>query len=212
MMMTAAKRHRIKGLYAVTPDTDDTASLLYKSQRILGGGAGILQYRSKSSDQTLKLAQARALQQLCHQAGALFIINDDVALALQLKADGVHLGECDGSLQAARKVLGPDYVIGASCYGNVELARQACRDGVDYLAFGAVHASVSKPEAAVVPLSLFSPSHQLGLPLVAIGGITLENAAAVIAAGADSIAVINALYAAEDPYEAARSLNGLFAV
>jgi len=201
---------QIRGLYAVTPDTTDTASLLSRSQAVLKGGANILQYRSKSSDAVMKSEQAAALQRLCQETGALFIINDDIELALKLQADGVHLGECDGSLREARQRLGPDRILGASCYGSIELARQARQAGVDYLAFGAVFPSGSKPEAREVPLSLFSPKHELGLPLVAIGGITLDNARSVVRAGADSIAVINALFGAADPCQAARSLSALF--
>lgn len=203
---------KIKGLYAVTPETRDSAGLLYKVEQILRGGAQVVQYRSKSADQKLKLDQAYTIQQLCKQYKAIFIVNDDLMLAQQLHADGVHLGITDASLDQARKLLGPDAIIGASCYDQLDFAKKACAAGVDYLAFGAVFHSRSKPEAVHAPLSLFAAAKSYNLPLVAIGGITPENAKSVIEAGADSIAVINSLFAVDDPYQAASQLKNFFTI
>ena len=145
--MKKKMKPKIKGLYAVTPETRDSAGLLYKVEQILRGGAQVVQYRSKSADQKLKLDQAYTIQQLCKQYKAIFIVNDDLMLAQQLHADGVHLGITDASLDQARKLLGPDAIIGASCYDQLDFAKKACAAGVDYLAFGAVFHSRSKPEA-----------------------------------------------------------------
>lgn len=200
----------IKGLYAITPEMGDTRQLLKQVELIIAGGARILQYRSKSADTQLKFDQARQLQALCSQQAVTFIINDDLEMAAELKADGVHLGQTDHSILHARALLGSDALIGASCYDQVELARQAAANGADYLAFGAVFQSLSKPDTVHAPLTLFSQARNLNLPLVAIGGITEKNADSVISAGADAIAVINGLFSAPDPYQAACTLSDLF--
>lgn len=200
----------IKGLYAITPDMADTKLMLSQVERIIAGGARILQYRNKTSDKPHQYHQARQLQRLCKQTAVTFIINDDLEMAAELRADGIHLGQTDASLLQARAVLGSDALIGASCYNQVELARQASANGADYLAFGAVFQSLSKPDTVRAPLTLFSQARDLGLPLVAIGGITEKNARSVIRAGADAIAVINGLFSAADPYQASARLSELF--
>jgi thiamine-phosphate pyrophosphorylase len=147
----------------------------------------------------LRREQGRALAALCRQAGACFIVNDDVALALELDADGAHLGTDDGDLATARKQLRRGKLLGASCYDRIELAQAAVQANVDYLAFGSVFGSVTKPSAVRVPLALFAEARRrFPLPLVAIGGITLQNASEVFAAGADAVAVISALFDAGD--------------
>jgi thiamine-phosphate pyrophosphorylase len=200
----------IRGLYAVTPDCTDTLALIQQVKQTIEGGVRILQYRSKLNSAQLKQEQAYQLQILCKQSGVLFIINDDIELAMHLKADGVHLGLEDATLRQARTLLGPDVIIGASCYDQLAFARQARDAGADYLAFGAVFPSSSKPDTVNAPLSLFSSARKLALPLVAIGGININNAASVISAGADAIAVINGLFAAADPCLAAQKLSRLF--
>lgn len=201
----------IHGLYAITPDTDDSERLIEQVSAVLDGGARILQYRNKSEDQVRHLWQANILASLCKSRNALFIINDDVSLALAVGADGVHLGRDDGDIAAARARLGPAAIIGASCYDSLELAEQAVKAGASYVAFGAVFPSATKPAAVRAPLSLFAAAKALGVPSVAIGGISAANAAEVIAAGADAIAVIGGLFEKDDPALAAETLSQLFA-
>jgi len=200
----------IRGLYAITQNIVDSNHLIDSVGQALAGGVRILQYRNKSGDAALRLSQASALQSLCKQWGALFLINDDIPLAARLQADGVHLGREDGAIAAARSQLGARAIIGASCYNDIELARQARAAGADYVAFGAMFASGTKPGAVHAPLAILGQARELGLPVVAIGGITPGNASEVIAAGADAIAVINGIFAASDPGHAARSLSRLF--
>lgn len=201
----------IHGLYAITPDTDDSERLIEQVSAVLDGGARILQYRNKSEDQVRHLWQANILASLCKSRNALFIINDDVSLALAVGADGVHLGRDDGDIAAARARLGPAAIIGASCYDSLALAEQAVKAGASYVAFGAVFPSATKPAAVRAPLSLFAAAKALGVPSVAIGGISAANAAEVIAAGADAIAVIGGLFDNDDPALAAETLSQLFA-
>lgn len=192
-------KRRLAGLYAITPNEACTDILFDKVGQALRGGACAVQYRNKTAGPELRLEQGRALAALCREAGAAFIVNDDVALALALDADGVHLGGDDGDLAEARRSLGQGKLVGASCYNRIELAEAAARAGVDYLAFGSVFSSGTKPGAVRAPLSLFAEARRsLALPLVAIGGITLQNAPQVFAAGADAVAVISAVFDADD--------------
>jgi thiamine-phosphate pyrophosphorylase len=192
-------QRKIAGLYAITPDESRTDILVRKVGQALRGGASLVQYRNKTAAAELRLEQGRALAALCRDAGAAFIVNDDLALALALDADGVHLGGDDGNLAAARQCLGQGKLLGASCYNRIEVAEAAVQAGVDYLAFGSVFSSGTKPGAARAPLALFAEARRsFGLPLVAIGGITRENAPQVYAAGADAVAVISAVFDAGD--------------
>lgn len=200
----------IKGLYAVTPDITDTMCVLSMVKSALVGGANVVQYRNKLADSALKMTQAVALLALCRAHGVPLIINDDVALANAIDADGVHLGATDGDIAHARKTLGADKIIGASCYGQLALATRVVQDGADYVAFGACFASSTKPNAPVASLSLFRDAKHLDVPMVAIGGITLHNVAQLKAAGADAIAVINALFNADDIQQTAQQFNQLF--
>lgn len=188
----------IKGLYAVTPDIADTQSLCEMVTAALQGGASIVQYRNKQANAGLQHVQASALLTICRQYEVPLIINDDIALCALLDADGVHLGGADGDIAAARKLLGPEKIIGASCYNRLELAQQAAKQGASYVAFGACFDSSTKPNAAVASLDLFAQAKKLNLPTVAIGGITLENIQSVKQAGADAAAVINALFGSKD--------------
>lgn len=202
---------RIRGLYAVTPDIADTAELLAKVDSALAGGARLLQYRNKAADAALRLEQAPALLSLCRKRRVPLIINDDLALATSLDADGLHLGAEDGPLAAARSTLGPGKLLGASCYNQIGNALNAARDGADYVTFGSFYPSSVKPGAVPAPLALLQEARRrVALPLVAIGGITLDNAPQLIAAGADSIAVISALFGAPDVRVAARRFAALF--
>jgi len=201
----------IAGLYAITPEEPRTEILVDKVRQALSGGAAVVQYRNKTGNAALREEQGRALAAVCRAAGAPFIVNDDLALALALDADGVHLGAEDGDLVAARRRLGQGKLLGASCYDRIELARAAVAAGVDYLAFGSVFASGTKPAAVRAPLALFVEARRsISLPLVAIGGITLQNASQVFAAGADAAAVIGALFEASDISACASGFSQLY--
>ncbi|MEK7361481.1 MAG: thiamine phosphate synthase [Pseudomonadota bacterium] len=203
-------KRKLAGLYAITPDEPRTDILVDKVGQALRGGASALQYRNKSAGRELRLAQGRALAALCRAAGAAFIVNDDLALALELGADGAHLGADDGDLAEARRRLGQDKLLGVSCYDRVELAQAAAQAGADYLAFGSVFSSSTKPGAVRAPLAIFAEARRsFSLPLVAIGGITLQNAPQVFAAGADAVAVISALFDAGDIAERAAGFTRL---
>lgn len=202
---------RISGLYAITPEQPDTALLLSQVRAALSGGARMVQYRSKSMDAALQHEQASELLELCHAFEVPLIVNDSLRLADLSGADGVHLGRDDGSLRQARIVLGSEKVIGVSCYDNLELAMQAEAEGADYVAFGSFFPSTTKPGAVTAPLSLLNEAKtHLSVPVVAIGGINLENAASLIAAGADSIALITGLFDAPDIQIAAQQYSQLF--
>ena len=184
------------GLYAITdgPRPD----LLDACAHALAGGARMLQYRDKTADVARRRAEASALLELCTRHGIPFIINDDVALARAIGAHGVHLGEHDDSLTAARSQLGHDAIIGVSCYDSLMLAQRAAEAGASYVAFGAFFASPTKPLARHASIELLRQSAALGLPRVAIGGITPDNGAALVEAGADYLAVISAVFGSAD--------------
>lgn len=200
----------IGGLYAITPQEQNTPALLRQVRLALQGGARILQYRNKSVDASQRLEQASALRQLTREFAVPLIINDDARLAMQVDADGVHLGGEDGSVSAARRILGSGKIIGVSCYNRVGLAHQAAGEGADYVAFGAFFASIVKPSAPVATLDLLRQARrEIDLPLVAIGGITVENGASLLTAGADALAVISALFGAADVLSASRQFANL---
>lgn len=202
----------ISGLYAVTPDVADTPRLIAMARAALAGGARLLQYRNKPAGPELRLAQARALLALCRKYRASFIINDHLDLALAVDADGLHLGADDGSLAAARAQIGPARILGASCYDRLELALEAEGLGADYVAFGSFYPSRVKRGAVRAPLALLRQARRsLSIPVVAIGGITHENAPQLVAAGAHCVAVISALFDADDVELAARRFSALFA-
>lgn len=197
----------MRGLYAITPDTADSDLLARKVEQALGAGVAMLQYRNKIISKDKRLLQAKELAPLARGYGVPFIVNDDVEIALAVGANGVHLGREDGDLAAARAKL-PGRILGASCYDDIDRARAAVRAGADYVAFGAVYPSPTKPDAVHAPLTLFQ--NDLGVPLCAIGGITLDNAAALIAAGADLLAVLSDLFDAPDIAQRASQYRKLF--
>jgi len=201
------------GLYAVTPDGLETPRLLMLAEAALAAGIPLLQYRDKSGDAARRLEQAGALLALCRRYGARLIINDDVALARQVDADGVHLGGEDGDLAAARTLLGPDKLIGASCYADFARAQAAAAAGADYVAFGAVYPSPTKPLARRASLELIAQARRElpGVQVAAIGGITLDNVVPVISAGAQFAAVITDLFEAPDVTARAAAYQRLFA-
>lgn len=199
-----------RGLYAITPDETDTARLFARVDAVLRAGAVWLQYRNKLADDLLRDQQSRALQPLCHSYGVPLIINDDWRLAAAIGADGVHLGEDDGELAAARAVLGRAAILGASCYDDVSLARRAVDAGASYVAFGAFFPSPTKPQARRASLDLLRDTADFGIPRVAIGGITPDNARSLVVAGADLIAVISGVFDAPDPVAATRDYLSCF--
>ncbi|MBA2689214.1 MAG: thiamine phosphate synthase [Burkholderiales bacterium] len=211
--MNSPRQHpavKVSGLYAVTPDEAATEALLEKVRRAIAGGAGIIQYRGKNVDPVTRLSQAEALASLTRAQQTLFIVNDCAELAGRVGAGGVHLGRDDGDVAVARAVL-PGKIIGVSCYADLARAIEAEKAGADYVAFGAAFASATKPGAAPAPLSLYREAkRRLRIPVVAIGGIDLKNAEQLIAAGVDAVAVISALFNANDITAAAKGFSDLF--
>ncbi|HEX7043731.1 MAG TPA: thiamine phosphate synthase [Burkholderiales bacterium] len=201
----------IRGLYAIADTACLGAELSSKVEAALRGGARVVQYRDKSNDAARRRREAEALRALCARRGALFVVNDDIALARAVGADGLHLGRDDASIEEARALCGADILIGVSCYNELQRAEEAARRGADYLAFGSVFPSPTKPEAVrASPALLAAAKAQFALPVVAIGGITPENGAALVAAGVDALAVISALFAQADVEAAARRYAALF--
>ena len=200
---------KLRGLYAITPDIADRRRLRTLVGQALEGGIAALPYRCKSLPSSLRLEEATALAALCRSRGVPLIVNDDSGIAIAAGADGAHLGRDDGDLATARATLGGQ-LLGASCYDSLAAARDAVAAGADYVAFGSVFASPTKPAAVRAPLRLFAEAKALGVPLVAIGGINLENAPQLIAAGADCLAVISDLFDAPDVAARARAYGKLF--
>lgn len=199
------------GVYAITPETADTDHLLMQVEAALAGGVAAVQYRDKSDDVARRHEQVSELVALCRQFDVPLIVNDDLRLADLCDADGVHLGRDDANLREARIILGRDKLVGASCYQSLELALAAQAAGADYVAFGSFFPSPTKPAAGRASLDLLRDATPLiHVPLVAIGGITLANAPQLLDAGADSLAVLSALFAAADIRASARVLNQLF--
>lgn len=202
----------IRGLYAIT-DTALCASrgITNDVAAAIRGGAAMIQYRDKSDDSDRRLKEARTLLRLCRKHKVPLIINDDIELARAVGADGVHLGAEDAGLRSARLRLGPDAIIGISCYNSMELARKAARAGADYIALGAFFETSTKTTAMRAPLALLEEArHNLRLPIVAIGGISTDNGAELIKAGADMLAVVSGVFGSDDPEQAARSYASLF--
>jgi len=193
---------KLRGLYAITPEGP---GLIEKVRAALEGGVSLLQYRNKAA----RLSEAQALAALARRYHVPLIVNDDVDLALEIGAQGVHLGRDDGDLAIARRKM-KGKILGASCYDDLEAARAAVQAGADYVAFGSVFASPTKPGAVRAPLGLFEEAKFLKVPLAAIGGITLENAPAVIAAGAGLLAVVSDLFDATDIRRRALQYGKLF--
>lgn len=210
-----------RGLYGITPEWDDTARLLAAIEAAAAGGMAALQWRRKQIPDELKREQAAHVVALCRRLGVISIINDDPLLALQVGADGVHLGRDDGDVAQARRQLGEQLLIGASCYNELSRAERALQEGADYVAFGAMFASSVKPHAVKASTETVNAGRNLvhsfqragkRPAVVTIGGITPDNAPQVIQAGADSIAVITALFtgSAEQIKTAAQRYSELF--
>ncbi|CAH0218705.1 thiamine phosphate synthase [Stenotrophomonas lactitubi] len=199
-----------RGVYLITPDEPDTARLLARTAPLLAAGATWLQYRNKTASDALRREQATALQALCAAHGVPLIVNDDPALAHAIGAAGVHLGGTDGDIGAARSLLGPDAIIGASCYDQLANAERAVAAGASYVAFGAFFPTTTKVTSSRAHVDLLRQSAALGVPRVAIGGLSPDNVGPIIDAGADLLAVVSGIYAAQDPVATQRAYLARF--
>jgi thiamine-phosphate pyrophosphorylase len=208
-----AQKNRLTGLYAITDEKLIAEDVFdHAIESALQGGTKIIQYRDKSADRQKRLQQASALVSLCTRYQAICIINDDIELAREVNAHGVHLGKDDASLKEARQTLGPDAIIGVSCYNDLALALEAEKNSADYVAFGAIFSSPTKPHAAQAELDMITQAkQQLFIPVCTIGGITDKNIGLVIQHGADMAAIISGLFSADDIEQRARSLSQHFA-
>lgn len=201
---------QVHGLYAITPDEADSLRLVSRVREVLDAGAAWLQYRNKAASAALRRRQIEALLPLCRNYSVPLIVNDDWRLAVELGADGVHLGEDDGDIAAARGALPAGALIGASCYDDIAIARRAVAAGASYVAFGAFFPSPTKPHARRAAPALLASAGSLAVPRVAIGGITPDNAPALVEAGADLLAVISGIFDAPDPAAAVRAYRACF--
>ena len=209
--MTSTTTRKISGLYAITDHALLGDEIVIAVTAAIKGGARVIQYRDKSKDHARKLREANALRQICHRHHVLLLINDDIELALAVNADGVHLGQQDGDIIAARARLGTHAIIGVTCHNQLDLAEKAAAEGASYLAFGAIYPSQSKPQAVLCSLETIKQAkRQFELPLVAIGGISVDNIAPVIAAGASACAVIANLWQSVDICQQATLLSKEF--
>jgi len=206
----AERAARLRGLYAITPEREDDDGLVTLVLQAIAGGATLVQYRAKRLGPVARTRQAHCLARACRDRGVIFIVNDDGVLARECGADGVHLGATDGNPRALREAW-PGAILGVSCYDRPVLARAAAEAGADYVGIGSLFASRVKPGAVHAPLERLAQARAAsGLPVAAIGGITPDNAALAVAAGADMIAVISALFDAPDVAQAARALSRPF--
>ena len=201
----------MRGLYLVTPDWDDTGRLLAVTDIALTAGASLVQYRNKSASPALRAEQAAALLALCRSHSRSLVINDHIDLCRELDADGVHLGGTDSPVAQARALLGPDKIVGASCYGELKLAEMAQQAGASYVAFGGFYPSPVKKYTFVTPPELVEVwRDRVALPMVVIGGMTPLNAAPLVRRGASMVAAITSVYADEDPAARVREFCALF--
>ena len=201
----------MRGLYAITDDHWLAGRLVPAVTAVLAGGCRWVQYRSKQTDARQRQAEATALLAVCREYGAHLLVNDDVLLARTIGAHGVHLGQQDLSAQQAREQLGAEAIIGVTCHDSLALAQAAVEAGADYVAFGRFFSSTTKQTASAAPLSVLAAAkQQLSVPVVAIGGITLDNAADVIAAGADMLAVVGDIFNCDAITARSRAYAALF--
>ncbi|MBR7793250.1 thiamine phosphate synthase [Undibacterium sp. FT147W] len=205
------KTHALRGLYIVTPDWDDTARLLAVTEQALLGGAALVQYRHKTADMPLRRQQATALLTLCRRYHKPLIINDHLDLCMEIDADGLHVGGTDISVAEARAQIGAGKILGASCYGDMQLARSAVASGASYIAFGGFYPSRIKKYAVTTSADIVRDAGQeFDLPRVVIGGMTLQNCQPLMANGAEMVAAISSVYMAENPQQAAADFSRLF--
>jgi thiamine-phosphate pyrophosphorylase len=200
----------MQGLYLVTPNWDDTEQLLAVTEQALRAGVALLQYRHKDASPALRREQGGALRELCHRYSVPFLVNDHVALCRELGADGVHLGGTDAPLAEVRAALGPNKLIGASCYGELARAEAAQAAGASYVAFGGFYPSRVKQYAVTTrPAILRQAREVIRLPLCVIGGMTPDNAAPLVAEGAQLVAAISSVYQADDAAAAVRQFQSI---
>jgi thiamine-phosphate pyrophosphorylase len=205
------KEPNMRGLYLVTPNWDDTDKLLAVTRQALDAGATLIQYRHKDASPGLREEQAAALLALCRRHGRALIVNDYLALCDRIDADGVHVGGTDVPVRAAREALGPDKIVGASCYGDLALAHSAQDAGASYVAFGGFYPSVVKKYPVTTAPGLVAQAKAvLSVPVVVIGGMTPANARPLVEFGADMVAAISSVYQAPDPAGAVREFGKLF--
>jgi len=208
--MSEARQWSLRGLYIVTPDWDDTDKLVGATEQAIQGGATLVQYRHKTADAILRKEQASALLQVCRRYNTPFIINDYVDLCIELDAEGIHVGGTDASVADVRAQVGKDKIVGASCYGTLQLARDAYAAGATYVAFGGFYPSrVKKYEFKTAPEIVAESKKEIPLPVVVIGGMTQENCLPLIAQGTDMVAAISSVYMTENPEAAAREFAQL---
>lgn len=201
----------MKGLYLVTPDWDDTDRLVAASEQAIAGGAALLQYRHKTAGESLRAEQAAALLALCRRLNVPLIVNDHVDLCERLDADGIHVGGTDASVAAVRARLGADKIVGASCYGDLQLARDAAAAGASYVAFGGFYPSrVKQYEVTTSPGIITQALSELAVPVCVIGGMTVENSRPLVELGAHMVAAISSVYLADDRQSAASAFAALF--
>lgn len=201
----------MNGLYLVTPDWDDTGKLVAASEQAIAGGATLLQYRHKTASDALRAEQASALLALCRRLNVPLIINDHVELCEALDADGIHVGGTDASVADVRARVGKDKIVGASCYGDLQLARNAAAAGASYVAFGGFYPSRVKKYAVTTAPDIVSQAiTELDVPVCVIGGMTVENSKPLVALGAHMVAAISSVYAADDAHAAASEFTNLF--
>jgi thiamine-phosphate pyrophosphorylase len=212
MSLNTTQQECLRGLYAVTPDDPLLPRLSTLVSEALAGGVRIVQYRNKVAPPPLFRAQAAELLRICRAAGALLIVNDNPEIAADIGADGVHVGLEDGGAARARAIVGAGCIVGVSCYADLAIAAEAVAQGADYIAFGAMYPSTVKPGAKAAPLSVLTEAKaRFQLPVCAIGGINLGNTPALMAAGADMVAVITDLFDATDIRAQATAYQQLYA-
>ncbi len=204
-------KNKLQGLYVITDPILCGSRIIENIEQAIDGGANIIQYRNKTANKQQQLNEAQAVQVLCQRQQRLFIINDDIALALAVNADGVHLGQTDGNIRSAREQLGKQKIIGVTCHSDLDAAKAAQLQGADYVAFGRFYPSHTKPAAPPAEIDILHQAKaQLRLPVVAIGGVTIENASTLINAGADMLAVIHAVFAQDNIKKSAQNFSQLF--
>jgi thiamine-phosphate pyrophosphorylase len=201
----------MKGLYIVTPDWDDTEKMVAATEAALRGGVALVQYRHKTASPELRKEQATQLLALCRKHNRPLVINDFIELCLELDADGIHVGGTDAPVAEVRAAIGPDKILGASCYGSLELAHTAHQAGASYVAFGGFYPSRVKKYEVTTPVDIITRAKaQLPVPVVVIGGMTQENSVPLVEAGADMVAAISSVYMIDDPQAAAQQFTKLF--
>jgi len=202
---------KLRGLYVITDPVLCKSNLNDMVEQAILGGAEIIQYRNKNTDRQQQYNEAKALKTLCQQHDKIFIVNDNIDLAIEADADGVHLGQTDANIQDARQRLGSNKIIGITCHSDIEAAKAAQRQSADYVAFGRFYPSKTKPSAPPAKIDILQQAKaQIQIPIVAIGGISVENAPTLLKAGADMLAVINAIFAQDNIQQAARKFTELF--